>query len=47
MKVATQAEPKISASGSVVPQGNKSPQQTMEGNWVNIKPEEAYAMVQR
>jgi hypothetical protein len=47
MKVATQAEPKISASGSVVPQGNKSPQQTMEGNWVNITPEEAYAMVQR
>jgi GNAT superfamily N-acetyltransferase len=47
MKVATQAEPKISASGNVVPQGNKSPQQTMEGNWVNITPDEAYAMVQR
>ena len=47
MKVATQAEPKISASGKKVDQGNKSPQQTMEGNWVNIKPEEAYAMVQR
>lgn len=47
MKVATQAEPKISASGNKVDQGNKSPQQTMEGNWVNITPEEAYAMVQR
>ncbi|CAK0760864.1 hypothetical protein CCP3SC15_260005 [Gammaproteobacteria bacterium] len=47
MKVATQAEPTISKSGNVTPQGNKSPQQTMEGNWVNITPEEAYAMVQR
>jgi hypothetical protein len=47
MKVATQAEPTISKSGNKVDQGNKSPQQTMEGNWVNIKPEEAYAMVQR
>lgn len=47
MKVATQAEPKISKSGNVTPQGNKSPQQTMEGDWINIKPEEAYAMVQR
>ena len=47
MKVAAQAEPTISKSGKKVDQGNKSPQQTMEGNWVNIKPEEAYAMVQR
>ena len=47
MKVATQAEPTISKSGNKVDQGNKSPQQTMEGNWVNITPEEAYAMVQR
>jgi len=47
MKVATQAEPTISKEGNVTPQGNKSPQQTMEGNWVNITPKEAYAMVQR
>ena len=47
MKVATQAEPTISKTGNVTPQGNKSPQQTMEGNWVNITPKEAYAMVQR
>ena len=47
MKVATQAEPTISKAGNVTPQGNKSPQQTMEGNWVNITPEAAYAMVQR
>lgn len=47
MKVATQAEPTISKAGNVTPQGNKSPQQTMEGNWVNITPDEAYAMVQR
>jgi hypothetical protein len=47
MKVATQAEPKVSKTGNKIDQGNKSPQQTMEGNWVNIKPEDAYAMVQR
>ena len=47
MKVATQAEPTISKAGNVTPQGNKSPQQTMEGNWVNITPEEAYATVKR
>ena len=45
--VAKQAEPVVTKTGTLREVANKSPQQTMEGNWVNITPEEAYAMVRR